>query len=256
MSVDLDDARLLFDRARKHIQEFNDLIGRQSPAPVWSIGSRKDIEGNFVYSLRIHRTTLRAMKPVIADAANNLVHSLDLVAAACARSVNAGRSRDLYFPVADDDAKFAKLDKAVRPLVGVPFMDLFAKLRVQNRQPYHPSRYSYLVLLKEMSSDNKHWSLSPAHSQANAVGWTLPGALSQTIANIPDAHFESSDEFDFWKPTEPAPAGMGFSIVLGLTVKGFASFPNASIDSAFEVVVRLVEEVIMETERLANAPNQ
>ncbi|MGY3327476.1 hypothetical protein ACVILI_000493 [Mesorhizobium sp. USDA 4775] len=255
MHIDLDDARLLLNRAKKHIQEITDLFGRQSPAPVWSIECRQDTHGKFVYSLRIHRAKLREVKPVMADAANNLVHSLDHVAAACARFANTGRSKNLYFPLADDDAKFAKFEREVRPLVGALYMDLFAKLRTQNRGPFHPNRYSYLALMREMARDNKHWNLSLAHSRANAIAWALPGAPRQTIVEIPEAHFETSEEFEFWKTAEPAPAGMGFSILVGLTLKGFASFPDASIDSAFEEAARLVEEVIMETEgAAANTP--
>lgn len=250
MSIDLEDARLLLSRAKKHIQEFRDLVGRQSPTPIWSI-HLQDADDNIVYNLRIHRATLRELKPVIADAVNNLVHSLDHVAAACARFADTGRSKNLYFPIADDDVKFAKLDKTVRPLVGSLYMDLIAKLRTQNRQPYHPSRYSYLALIKEMSADNKHWLLSVAHSQANAVGWTLPSASRQTIVEIPQAHFDTSDEFMFWKAAEPIPADTPFSIILGLTLKGFPSFPNASLDGALDEGARLVEEVIVETEKVA-----
>jgi len=251
VSIDLDDARLLLNRTKKHIQELRDLLGTGPATPVWSIECRRDTDGKFVYSLRTNRALLRELKAVIADAANNLVHSLDHVAAACARAGNAARSRSLYFPIAEDDAKFAEADKAVRPLVGPIFMDHFANLRTRNRRPFHPSRYSYLALMKEMARDNKHWSLSPAHSQVNAVAWMLPDAQSQTIVEIPEAHFDTSEEFEFWKTAEPAPPGMGFEIIVGLTLKGFASFPNASIDIAFDEAARLVEEVIVETERLA-----
>ncbi len=251
MSIDLDDARLLLGRAKKHVREFRGLFSRQAPTPVWSIKCSEGADSGYIYSLQINRDTLHEMKPVMADAANNLVHGLDHVAAACARLSNTGRSRNLFFPISDDDAKFALLERIVRPYVGDPYMDLFARLRTRNRQPFHPSRYSYLVLMKEMAGGNKHWNLSPAHSNANAVGWVLPGASTQTIVDIPEAHFETCDEFEFLKTAEPAPERMGFSVVLGLTLKGFASFPEASTDSAFDVAIRLVEEVIEETERLS-----
>lgn len=247
MSIDLDDARQLLDRANSQIAEFRALFGRQSPAPVWSIHVRQEPTGAVVYSLRINRTTLREMKPPMADAANNLAHSLDHVAAACARLAKSRRSFDLFFPISDDDAKFAKAEKKVRPLVGDASMDLFARLRAQHRGPYHPSSYSYLALMRELSGGNKHWRLSVANSHANAVAWTLPGA-SQTVVGIPKGHFDTSDEFDFWTTDERA--NVPFEILLGLTLEGIAAFPNAGIDSAFGVAARLVEEVIVETERL------
>jgi hypothetical protein len=116
VAIDLDDAKLLLQRAKKHIQEFQARLG--SNPPTWQITTHRDADGSYVYSLNVNRNTLREVKPITADAANNLVHSLDHVAAACARLVGTGRSRSLFYPIDDNNARFATLDKRVRPRVG------------------------------------------------------------------------------------------------------------------------------------------
>src|SRR5437868_5483133 len=88
-----DDARLLHERALKHIAEFNELAHPSEAPKLWTFDLSKDPNtGEAVYKLKLNRGILRRAKPIIGDIANNLRHALDHVASAAAR-LN-GQSRD------------------------------------------------------------------------------------------------------------------------------------------------------------------
>ena len=90
----------------------------------------------------------------MSDIANNLVHALDQVLAACARAHGTPRGH-IYYPIEDDDARFAaalnKLSKAVSPEV-IALID-----GARAADPFH----THLRTLKALSNSAKHWALAP-----------------------------------------------------------------------------------------------
>ena len=126
----LEDAQLLYGRAQDHIGAFNRLN-----AGLWQLKQGRLPQGFFTGTLVLDRTVLRAMKPVISDIANNLIHALDHVVAAVSRTASSVRPRNLYFPIAPEDVTYEAKRKRLEKLLDQQWLDLFAAIREAHR-PY------------------------------------------------------------------------------------------------------------------------
>jgi len=241
-----DDAQLLYGRAQDHVAEYNRRSGTEPL--LWQIVSGREPEsGTFTGTLILDRSLLRAMKPVIADIANNLIHSLDQVAAAASKAGSDDRPKGLYFPIAPDDLAYARKRKALEKLLDPQWLDLFDAARDKHR-PWQ----GYLWLLKEISNAAKHWELVAGGAGAAAIGWHLPGEQHQTIVDIPKDHFAANDSFVFWRDTAPAPK-LPFQIVTQHRFEGVGD-GEASVDSVFSTCSRFVADVIAESRQRLGAP--
>ena len=173
----LGDARLLHERSLAHIADYSRLAGNDGG--LWRVASSRDGDA-FTTTLILDRAALHALKPIIADTANNLIHALDLVAAAAYRASANGRPRNFYFPIAADDHAYARKSAALGKLLDRQWLDLFAALRDRHK-PYQ----GYLELLKVVSTDANHWYLGAAGAGAAAVAWTFPATLVRRLSTSP-----------------------------------------------------------------------
>ena len=235
----LADARLLYQRAQDHVATYNKTSS--SDDGLWRIAAGRD--GNlFAAVLILDRDALNALKPLISDIANNLIHALDLVSAAAYLSSSNGRPRNLYFPIAAADAAYEKKSKALEGLLDPIWLDLFAATRER-----HKLYQGYLELLKSVSNDVKHWHLIAGGAGPAAIAWHVPGA-AQTIVEIPKDYFVANDIFEFWRQAEPFPK-------LPITIITHHRFENAgadaaSVDSVFSTCSRFVADIIAESSKL------
>lgn len=232
-----EDAQVLVERAQTHMREFKRLTGL-GPGLLWDVRrSGGSGEAAHVADLVLDRSVMRACKAVLSDAANNLIHALDHVAAAARRAANLENPGDLYFPIAASDDGYAKVEKRVRKHLGPEWADLFATAREAHR-PY----LRYLTLVRILSGDAKHWRLTAGAAGARAVKWRMPGSLGPTIIEIPGDHFESHDNFAFWEGGEPFP-DVAVHVIIGHTITG-GELENVSVNSVFSTTERFVAGVI------------
>ena len=228
------DARMLLDRARLHAAEFAKALGS-----VWSVSR----VGNG-YRLSLNRSSLNALKPVVGDAANNIVHSLDQALSACARLNRASRSRSLTFPMQVSEADFERNMALVTTVIGARFAQVLREVRSR-----HSVWLGHIRIVKELSNSSKHWQLVPATSSACAVGYSLPGK-AQTIIDIPRGQFEQHDHFDF-SVDVPHPKNMGFQTVIQFRIGGLGSDLKSDPSTAFDLAERYASDTINELERAA-----
>jgi hypothetical protein len=175
-----DDAALLWARAQSHLAEY-----KRAPHP-WRFEEVQEPEtGDWFYGLTLDRQNLRARKPIASDIANNLIHALDQVIAACARANGTKRSKNIYYPIYNDDARFSAaltiLSRALSPEV-IVVID-----RVRSADPFR----RHLLTLKELSNSCKHWALAPQTAEISAAGITSP--TGRVIFDVPEGHFEQND---------------------------------------------------------------
>jgi hypothetical protein len=127
-----DFARRLHARALAHISEFRE-------TKHWLVNRLPDTatERNR-YELRLDRNALRNKEAIAADIANNLVHALDHVVAACVRLNGHPNTRDFNFPLFDDvtfkkrmkdDAKFNKRMTALEKKIGPNYAAALDRMR-------------------------------------------------------------------------------------------------------------------------------
>jgi hypothetical protein len=193
----LDDAQLLFDRAQAHRCEFGRLVG-VGPNLMWNV-RRAALPDDATHNAKLvlDRMILRRTKPIIADIANNLVHSLDHIAATARHQADTGKQGNLYFPITVDDTLFAQRIAKASAYIGAEWADLFRAAREQHRL-FLP----YLKAIKQLSNAAKHWELRPGTAGAHAVQWFAP---HHQIEQIPGGYFAEHESFRFWEGPEPFP---------------------------------------------------
>jgi hypothetical protein len=205
----LDDARLLFDRAQAHRQQFAECTGVGNGL-LWNVRRTANADGSVHGAeLVLDRNRLKQAKPIIADIANNLVHSLDHIAAAARRQANTGKAGRLYFPFTLDEADFAERIAAMEGYVGADWAALFTAARTQ-----HHLYLPLLQRLKAISNEAKHWELRPGIAGAHAVQWFAPDHHIVDIA----ADFATHDSFPFWEGPQPFP-NVGVIIIAAFRIR-------------------------------------
>lgn len=238
----LDDARALIARARKHFAEFNALLYPHERSGLWQTTEGRDPRtGEFFYCLRMDRQRLIEAKPIIADSATNAVSALDHVAAAIAKANGHGRLRTLYFPLGFTDEAFDKALAKVEPVLGAVMAAVLADVRAKNRHEVH-----HVEAAKQISNSGKHWEMLFTAGAAHGVALHVPGS-GQRIFQVPADAFDNADAFEFHRGIERLPS-VPLSIVVGLTIGGLDEHLPKSPDSILECSFRFVDAVIAAVE--------
>lgn len=238
-SLLFDDAVLLWARAQRHIAEY-----RHEPDP-WCFAEVQDpSSGDWLYSLTLDRENLRARKPIASDIANNLVHALDQIIAACARAHGAGRS-NIYYPIDNDDDRFAlslaKIEKSIGP-------EVIALLgRVRAADPFR----GHLRTLKALSNSSKHWRLAPPTAAISAAGIASPAG--RVIFDIPDSHFEQNDGLLIHRAPERL-YPWATELLVGMRFAGLDHYDGADPMTVFMSGSRHVADVLTEVTTLFGGP--
>jgi hypothetical protein len=243
----LDDALLLYERAQKHVQEFQRVAHHEPSTQIWrTVRSRDARTGEWVYAPLLNRETLRLIKPIVADAANNLIHALDQVAAAGCRVQSSARNRRVHFPLTLDDTVFAQKIQDLAKHLPADWLALFATQRRKHR--FH---MRHVQVTKELSNSSKHWALVANNAQAMAVGWNVPGS-GQEIVDIPREFFTNDDRFEFLR-TAVRPQNEGFQVILSMRLQGIDDDLALDPSSLFEITSRFVVGVIEHAKQLSVA---
>lgn len=234
----LDDARALIARARKHFADFNALVHPQKGPGLWQTFERHDPRtGEYFYCLHMDRRRLIEAKPIIADSATNAVSALDHVAAAIAKANGHGRLRRLYFPWGFTDAAFDKALAKSELVLNATMTKVLADVRAKNRHEVH-----HVEAAKEISNSGKHWEMMFTAGAAHGVALHVPGS-QQRIFQVPAGAFDDADAFEYHRGTERLPS-VPLSIVVGLTIGGLEEHLPTSPDSILECSFRFVDAVI------------
>lgn len=237
----LDDAQLLYERAQIHMQEFNQL-----PSP-WRILERPDPMSNeWIYALSLDRQSLRLRKPIAGDIANNLVHALDQVLAACARIHGSERSRRHYYPISHDDVIFERRLGRLADYVSPQVLEIFRDARSE------PFSARYLAALKDLSNGAKHWRLVPTASSVVAVG--LASSSGQVQMGVPKGHFDQASHLEITR-SQSRLHPLGSQLLVGFQFEGLE--PDVPTDpmTIFTSGARHVHRVIDEVGRLLRPEN-
>src|SRR4051812_24837016 len=161
----LEDARALLARARKHFAEFSELVHRREGRGLWRITESRDPNtGEWLYRLHMDRQRLIEAKPVIPDCATNIVSALDHVAAAIAKANEHDRLRWLYFPWGFTDEASDKSLAKVESVLGAEMTRVLAIARNKHRHEIH-----HVEAAKQISNSGKHWELMFTTGSAYAV---------------------------------------------------------------------------------------
>ena len=235
---DLDDARALLDRARKHFDDFEALIHSREGQGLWQTTERRDPRtGEYFYRLHLDRQKLIKAKPIIADSATNLASALDHVAAAIAKANGSNRLTNLYFPWGFTDELFDKKLAKVEPVLGSKLSRVLAEARANHRHEVH-----HVEAAKQISNSGKHWELMFTAGAAHGVALHIPGE-GQRIFQVPADAFAEADAFEYHRGPERLPR-VPLSILVGLTIGGLDEGLPKSPDSIFGCSFRFVDGVI------------
>ncbi|MBA3066874.1 MAG: hypothetical protein FP825_00110 [Hyphomonas sp.] len=236
--LNLDDARALLERARKHYAEFDALVRPRGGLGLWKLTEGRDPRtGEYFYQLEIDRQKLIEAKPIIADGATNIASALDHVVAAIAKANGHARSRSLYFPLGFTDDMFAKAMNKVQPFIGSEMAGVLTTVRGARRH-----EVPHVEAAKQISNSGKHWELMLASEAAHGIGINVPGE-GQRFFDLPANAFVNASAFEYHRSTERLPQ-VPHSIVIGQTIGGLDESLPKSPNSIFECSFRFVEAVL------------
>lgn len=233
-------ARTLLARGRTHMAE----LGRmQNSSPPWGVQVRPDVlAGAYVYSLYLDRDALQKLEPIVADAANNLVHALDQIVAAWVRLNGTDRPRNAFYPTALGDDRFeAGMAKIGRHLP----VEALSAIRGTREERWH--QVEHVALVKELSNSAKHWNLVPTEFAPLAVGVAQTGA--QDVTDIPAEHFRDHDRFEFLRTRVPPGPMIGYQVLVSLRFVGLQSALLCDPATALRCAAEFVEAAIENSER-------
>jgi hypothetical protein len=237
-----EDSKALCDRAKRHYDEFQDIVGRNADPSLWEIKEWAD-EGaeTFTYGLLLNWEVLAQVKPVAADVANNLVHSLDQLVGAAARLRGRSRDRNLYFPWVLDEVAFERKLPVLESFIGSRNITAIREVRERHRL-WLPQIHA----VKEISNSGKHWALIPSNASAAAVAVNLPGK-PQKIWQVPPDAFHAAPLYEF-AVNVPRLVNVPFHIVIRLDFDGLGDGVPASPDTIFDCAFRYVRDMIAAVE--------
>jgi hypothetical protein len=238
----LDDARALLERARKHFAELNALLHSREGSGLWQTTEQRDPEtGEWRYCLHMDRQRLIAAKPIIADCATNVASALDHVAAAIAKANGHDRLKNLYFPWGFTDEAFEKALAKGEPIIGKEMAGVISAARAKYRHEVH-----HVEAAKQISNSGKHWELMPTAGTAHGIALNVPGA-GQRIFQVPADAFATVDAYEYHRDAERLPR-VPLSIVIGQAIAGLDDGLPKSPDSILECSFRFVEGMIAAVE--------
>lgn len=238
----LADSRALCDRAQRHYDEFKHLVGRNAEHSLWQIEQFPD-EGadTYTYALKLNRDVLTRIKPVAADIANNLVHSLDQLVGAAARLRGHDRKYKPSFPWALNDAVFMRELKSLSKIIGAEITDKIEQVR-ESHHLWLPQIHA----VKTLSNSGKHWELIPSNTSPVAVAVSLPNQR-QTIWQVPA---DALHEIDLYKFAVGVPriVNVPFNIVIKFVFEGLGEGVTATPETIFNCTFRYVRDMIAANE--------
>lgn len=236
--LDLDDSRVLLERARNHFAEFRALLYSPEGPGLWQTNEHFDQDtGEWCYYLQMDRHRFIKATPIISDCATNVASALDHIAAAIAKANGHDRLKSLYFPWGFTDSKFHKALTKVVPVFGSDMAAVITDTRTKYRHEVH-----HVEAAKQISNSGKHWQLMPASGTAHAVALNLPGE-GQRIFQIPADSFVNADIFEFHRDFERLPS-VPFTIVIGQTISGLDEDLPTSPEAILECSFRFVDGMI------------
>lgn len=159
------DARSLVNRAKTHVDELDAGLDAFTDDNPWATLVEPNAEKTeYTHKLRLAKRINPRLKPIAADAANNLRSALDHVASECARLNGAGNVSNIHFPFRPTaaDLDIAIADKRLRS-VPPEILTYFRAL-----DPYNGGN-DRLYALTQISARNKHWSLTPMFTDAKGI---------------------------------------------------------------------------------------
>lgn len=234
-----DDAALLWARAQMHIAEY-----RREP-PSWRFDEVRDLgTGDWLYGVTLDREALRVRKPIVSDIANNLVHALDQVLAACARIHGTTRSR-IYYPIFNNDDRFDEALIKLSKSVGGEMLEVFRRVRDAD-----PTR-AHLATLKQLSNSAKHWALAPPTAAIDAVGIASP--RGRVMVDVPIGHFDHSDHLPILRTHERL-EHWATEILVGMRFSGLDPGEGADPMTVFISGSRHVATVLTQVTTLSGGP--
>lgn len=230
-----EDVMMMLARARKHQEEFDACFTGRAGPPPWSVEDVA-IEEGFSCTLCINCSRLKELKPIAADLCNNLVHALDQLVGAAARSNGHDHSRDVYFPWILEDETFERALRRLSKYIGEAAAEAILRARAACA-PFLAAAH----LAKKISNSGKHWEFIPSRASVPAVAINRPGGSPQ-IFDIPGDALEECFYYEFYRGPERM-TEHPIVVVVGLSFEGLGD-PLVSTDTVFSSAFRYVSEVI------------
>ncbi|MBB2199658.1 hypothetical protein HLH44_19875 [Gluconacetobacter sp. 1c LMG 22058] len=197
-SIDLCDALSHYNRSIRHQEELWNLLESNSINNLWTIQCRIDQSSrNYIYALLFNKHTLTLSKPIISDAANNLISALDHVAAAIAKARGRPRARQLYFPLAINDDDFEKYLERPTEELGADAVKIIDRLRKK-----HKLLLPSMQAIRKIANSGKHWELMPVSASCFAVS-VIGGDGKPVNINVPEDAFLNHEPYDFYSSNDP-----------------------------------------------------
>lgn len=234
-----DDAKLLMRRANKHYDEFKQYRDGKIMGPMWDIRHRQ-VEGGHAYRLVLNRPMFVEMKPVVADLANNVIHSLDLLVGDLARAGGADRNYSTKFPWIEKEVDFQGALKGLSKIVGLKAADAIDSVRKKWN-----SQLKHVHALKTVSNLSKHWELVPTTAGAAAVAWMVPGG--QKIWELPKDAFADADEHEF--STVPKLFEGGCQLLVSFKFAGLGEDFDPTPETVIDYAMKYAEDIIAAVEQ-------
>jgi len=237
--VELADAQALIARSEQHYSEYKNMM-----KGLTSITKKQDqMDGKWVYAVFFKGGLLNDGKPILCDAAINLVSAMDNIVSAMARENGALQNPLIYYPFATKDSEFQKKLRNITRHIGETNAQTLQRHYQRNKQ-----EVTHVDALKRLANTGKHWKLAVPTTTPTNIGLNQENG-PQKFINIPANVFANNIEyeFEFYKEREPMWDEHIYLItkeeIVGLT----DHHPN-SPDSIFECSTRYVKELIKEIE--------
>lgn len=185
------DARLLLDRAAKHEREF-----AQTTERLWTYTGERISKETFRYRVVRNAELLPELKPIVADAANNLRSALNLLTAEATRlqsdSQESENCSQPDFPFPNKNATLKLSTKGIRKHIGDAYTKAIeAVWKTPFTYPY------YLHVLRQVSNLSKHWQLREVDQSIMAL---QPHPSDRGPINLADDYFLHHDSFEWEGP--------------------------------------------------------
>ena len=237
-----DDAKMLIRRAKKHYDEFKQYRDGHIMGPMWDIRHRQ-VEGGYAYRLVLNRPMFVEMKPVVADLANNVIHSLDLLVGDLARAGGEDRNYSTKFPWIETEVDFQGALKGLSKIIGAKAAEAIDGVR----RKWNP-QLKHVHALKTVSNLSKHWELVPTTAGAAAIAWMVPGE-GQKIWELPKDAFANANEHEF--PPVPKLFEGGCQLLVSFKFSGLGEGFDPTPETVIDYATKYAEEIISAVEQAA-----
>ncbi len=191
------DAEATFRNADRHFETF-----KRSRDQWFKIHlSQSDTSTGRTAHLVIDQNAVSDRKAIIFDISVNLVHTLDLLIAACARLQGANRLTDLKFPIDERDQEF---EKKVSDLVKGNIISMAHGSAIMDSRSGDLSGHRSTNTLKEVANSCKHWKLIATSERVLGIS-VLEGAKLHAMIDVDFSCMESTGYVSFPWPQNAGP---------------------------------------------------